>query len=153
MASLIYVWNTQLLSTRVPVPASLSADILWNSGSCNHFHILLNVSRPDFSFDHGFGFLKRSLSVPCDLQRTLCANIACGIEYLFNSPLILCANSFVFISSVSVWACCCCSSLARRAALRSKPGLGRGGVGDRLSNEFGDTLRLLYADCGDRGSL
>lgn len=57
-------------------PASLNADILWNSGSWSHFHIRLNVSLPDLSFDHGFGFLSRSLSVPCDLHSTLCANIA-----------------------------------------------------------------------------
>lgn len=44
--------------------ASLKADILWNSGSCSHFHILLNVSLPDFSLLQGLGFLSRSERVP-----------------------------------------------------------------------------------------
>lgn len=83
------------------LPASLSADILWNSGSCSHFHIRRNVSRPDFNLLHGLGFLKRSLSVPWLRQSTLWAKTACGMLYRFNSLLILCASSFVLISSTS----------------------------------------------------
>lgn len=60
------------------------------------------VSRPDFSFDHGFGLRNRSDSVPCDRHKTRCANIACGMLYRFSSALILWANSFVFISSTSL---------------------------------------------------
>lgn len=61
-----------------------------------------NVSRPDFSFDHGFGLRNRSERVPWERQRTRCANIACGMLYRFNSALIRCANSFVLISSTSL---------------------------------------------------
>lgn len=49
-------------------PASRSADILWYSGSCNHFAIRRKVSRPDFNFDQGFGFRSRSDKVPCEWQ-------------------------------------------------------------------------------------
>lgn len=82
-------------------PAKRRADILWNSGSSNHLDILRKVSRPDLSLLHGLGFLNKSERVPCDRQRTLWAKMAWGIEYLFNSALILCASSFVLISSSS----------------------------------------------------
>ncbi|TNN75032.1 hypothetical protein EYF80_014778 [Liparis tanakae] len=52
-------------------PASLSADIRWNSGSWSHFHILLNVSRPDLSLLHGLGFRSRSDRVPWDRHKIL----------------------------------------------------------------------------------
>lgn len=90
------------LCARVFLPAMRSADIRWNSGSCSHLNMRRNVSRPDFSFDHGFGFRNRSERVPCDRHKTRCANIACGMLYLFSSALILWANSFVFISSTSL---------------------------------------------------
>lgn len=73
-----------------------NAAMRWNSGSWSHFFILRNVSRPDLSFDHGFGLRKRSESVPCDRHKTRCAKIACGIEYRFSSAVILAATSFVF---------------------------------------------------------
>lgn len=46
------------------LPASLKADILWNSGSCSHFHILRKVSLPDFSLLQGLGFRSKSERVP-----------------------------------------------------------------------------------------
>lgn len=49
-------------------PASLRADMRWNSGSWSHFAIRLKVSRPLFSLDHGFGLRSRSESVPWDLK-------------------------------------------------------------------------------------
>lgn len=58
------------------LPASRSADIRWNSGSCSHFHIRLKVSRPDLSFDHGLGLRNKSERVPCDRHRTRCAKMA-----------------------------------------------------------------------------
>lgn len=84
------------------LPAIRSADMRWNSGSCSHLNMRRKVSRPDFSFDHGLGLRNKSERVPCDRHKTRCANIACGMLYLFNSALILCANSFVFISSTSL---------------------------------------------------
>ena len=60
-------------------PANRNADILWYSGSWSHFAIRLNVSRPDFNFDHGFGFRSKSESVPCERHKTRCAKIACGM--------------------------------------------------------------------------
>lgn len=80
--------------------ASLRADILWNSGSCSHFHILRNVSRPDFSLLHGFGFRKRSERVPCDRHSTLWAKMAWGMLYRLSSVAILCATSLVLTSSI-----------------------------------------------------
>ena len=81
------------------LPASLRADILWNSGSCSHFHILLKVSRPDFSLLQGLGFLSRSDRVPWERHSTLWAKMAWGMLYLLSSAVILCATSLVLISS------------------------------------------------------
>lgn len=84
------------------LPAIRSADMRENSGSCSHLNMRRNVSRPDFSFDHGFGLRNRSDNVPCDRHRTRCANIACGMLYRFNSALIRWASSLVLISSPSL---------------------------------------------------
>ena len=65
----------------------------WNSGSWSHFHMRRNVSRPDLSFDQGFGLRSRSDSVPCERHSTRCAKIACGMLYLFSSALIRAASS------------------------------------------------------------
>ena len=83
------------------LPAKRRADILWNSGSWSHLNIRLKVSRPDLSFDQGFGLRSRSERVPWDRHSTLCAKIAWGIEYRFNSAEMRWASSFVLISSIS----------------------------------------------------
>ncbi len=80
-------------------PASLRADMRWNSGSCSHFHIRLNVSRPDLSLLQGLGFRRRSERVPWERHKILWAKMACGMLYLFNSAVIRWATSLVLISS------------------------------------------------------
>ena len=63
-------------TNEIVLPANLSEDIRWNSGSWSHLNIRLKVSRPDFSLDQGLGLRSRSDKVPCDRQRTRWAKIA-----------------------------------------------------------------------------